>query len=287
MKNNNSALSSKALLISVNISQWNAKKQDKTATNTVIKSHKTERVAGIYNKNLMPMSKELDLIVAHCSAVRRYFYEQTLPWFSDGSRIISAKNHLKFSTEMRKMKSEFETRVNDFIAAYPRLQNEAKARLGDLYNAAEYPAANEIKSKFSLDVNYMPLPDVTDFRTEISDAEKNAFIKKIKEVEAKAMRECWERLYSVVKTASDKLKQPDAILRDSLIENINELCQLMPMLNVADDSNLENARLDIQKALKAMPHTEILRYNKTERDKAQKKLDAISNAMGAFMGVPK
>lgn len=284
MKNaKSSSLSQRALLVNVNISQWIGRKADKKATDTVMKAHKTDATAGSYNKRLLPGAKELEAVATISTQIRKYFYEQTLPWMTDGSRIISAKNHLPFASEIKKKMNEFESAVKDFEAAYPRLQAASQKTLGGLYNAGEYPSHSEIKGKFNCEVNYLPLPDVKDFRVEVSESEKRAFVEKMKQTESAAMRSVWERLHGVVKAAAEKLSSPDAIFRDSLLENVSELCDLLPALNVSDDSKLEDARKDLQKLVGGYS-LDSLRADKSKRKEAAKKLKDVTDKMGAFMG---
>lgn len=282
-QNQASSLSQRALLVHVNISQWTGRKTDKKATDTVIKAHKTDASAGSYTKRLLPGAKELEAVSTISTQIRKFFYENTLPWMSDGSRIISAKNHLKFSGEMRKLAAEFETAASDFEAAYPRLQNASQKILGNLYNAQEYPAHQEIRGKFKCETNYLPLPDVSDFRVEVSESEKRAFVEKIKETESAAMRSVWERLHEVVKAAAEKLASPDAIFRDSLLANVSEMCSLLPALNISEDSKLEDARKELEK-LVGVYSADSLRADKKQRKDAAKKLQDVTDKMGAFMG---
>lgn len=276
-----SGLSQRALLVTVNISQWVARKMDKRATETVNKKHKTSATAGQYTKKLLPGATELEAVNVVASQARKFFYEQTLPWMSDGTRIISSKNYLKFVAEMRKFKSEFDSKTKDFVAAYPRLKANAVKALGDLYDPAEYP--EEIAERFSLEVSYLPMPDAKDFRIEISEAEKREFQRKMKQIESDAMKEVWDRLYNVIKTASDKLKKKDAIFRDSLIENIKEMVDLLPMLNISNDKKLDAIAVNT-KLLVSSLSPDTLRDNKAERTKAVKALKDIESKMGAFMG---
>lgn len=273
-------LSERALLVSVNISQWTGRRIDKKATETANITHKASASAGNYHKKLLPGAAELEAISTITSQARKYFYEQTLPWFSDGSRILSSKNYLDFVEQMRKITSQFEGAVLDFAAAYPRLQSEAAKNLGDLYDSSEYP--DDIKEKFKIEVNYLPLPSVKDFRTDISESEKQKFIKKMQEVENAAIKECWTKLHSVVNAAAVKLSQPDAIFRDSLLENITELVALLPKLNVNDDPGLEKSRKQVESLVSSLD-AGLLRSNSLERDKASKALADIESKMGAFM----
>lgn len=282
-KNKASALSQRALLVHINISQWTGRRADKQATDTVIKAHKTDSTAGGYTKRLLPGAKELEAVATIASQIRTYFYEQTLPWMTDGSRIISAKNHLKFAAEIRKMIAGFDSAVLDFEAAYPRLQAQAQKTLGGLYKGDEYPTPSEIKQKFKCEVSYLPLPDVKDFRVEVSESEKRAFVEKMKETESNAMRSVWERLHTVTRAAAEKLGAPDAIFRDSLLDNVKELCEMLPALNVSDDAKLDAAKKDIEKLINGYS-PDALRADKSKRKDAAKKLKDVTDKMGAFMG---
>ena len=281
-----SSLSERALLVNINISQWTARRADKTATETVMNTHKTQLSAGNYNKKLLPNAKELEAVATVATQIRKFFYDQTLPWLTDGSRIIAGSNHLKFAAELRKMISEFESCVSSFEAAYPRLQAEAQKTLGDLYQPTEYPAPSEIKEKFKCDVSYFPMPDSKDFRVQISDSEKRAFEKKMREAESTAMRSVWERLHGVVKSAAEKLAAPDAIFRDSLLDNVKELCDLLPALNVSQDAKLEAASKEVKKLISGMS-ADTIRTDKNVRKDAAKKLKDITEKMSAFAGVAK
>lgn len=276
-------LSNKALLIYVSISQWTGRKLDRKATATVANAHATKGAAGNYTKKLLPGAKELDRVNQVQGLIRKFFYEQTLPWFSDGARIISSKNYLPFTAEFSKLKSQFESAVSDFIAIYPQLQASAQSSLGSLYNAADYPSADRLLRAFQCEMNVLPLPDVKDFRTEVSDAEKRAFIDKMKSVEATAMQDCWTRLHEVVQKAAARLAQPEYSVRDSLIENIAEICALLPRLNVTDNPDLESARVKVETAIAKMKPDD-LRENPKERQDAAAKLAEITRSMGAFMG---
>lgn len=278
-----SSLSSRALLVNVNIKQWIGRRTDKKATDTVIKAHKTSEEAGKYTKKLLPGAAELQEVSAQAMCIRKYFYEQTLPWVADGSRIISAKNHLKFAAEIRKMVGEFERCTKAFESAYPKLQSKAQAQLGSLYSAADYPTHAEIKGKFKCDVRYFPVPDVDDFRVKLSEGEKKEFVEKMKETEAEAMRSVWERLHNVVQAAAKKLGSSDAIFRDSLLENITDLCDMLPALNVSEDPKLDQAREDLKKILSGYS-ADGLRADKKQRSMASKKLKEMTDKMDSFMG---
>lgn len=275
-------ISNKAMLVSLKISQWAGRKHDRQATNTVETAYSTKGKVGQYSKKLLPGAMELAEIQRQAQDIRMFFYEQTLPWLSDGTRILSSKNYMEFTNAFRQRKASFDTIVEEFIDQYPTLLIEAKEKLGTLFKETDYPSPKKLRECFDCEIGFMPIPDVTDFRVTLSDEEKDTFLKRMQEVEQTAMRDCWSRLHDVVAKAAGKLQSPDAIFRDSLIENISEICKLLPKLNVTDDTNLEKMRQDVE-SLVAGISTDACRDNPEMRTYAAKRLDDITSKMSAFM----
>src|SRR5574343_798172 len=172
----NMSLSNKAMLVNLSISQWTGKKVDKKANETVERTHLTEGKVGLYSKRLLPNTKELDTINNLSQGMSKFFYDNTLPWFSDGSRIIKASHYMEFTNEFRTLKGKFDKAVLDFIRDYPALKEQAKRKLGDLYNESDYPSDQEIQYTFDVKVSFIPVPDVGDFHTEILESEKEEFL---------------------------------------------------------------------------------------------------------------
>jgi hypothetical protein len=276
-------LANKAVMVNLNISQWTGRKHDRIATETVETEHKTNGKVGNYHKKLLPGAEELAEIGTLATRIRAYVYENTLPWCTDGARIIKATAILDFTNEFRKLKGEFDNAVSRFIVQYPDLRDQARAKLGTLFRETEYPTVQRLEKAFACDVSLMPVPCVDDFRVEIDAVEKAAFEKRMAEVEANAKRECWTRLYDVVSKAANRLSDPEYKIRESLIENVNDICGLLPNLNVMDDPELERMRQEVEK-ITASISTDDCRKNQAARDVAAKQLDDITSKMSAFMG---
>lgn len=279
-------LSNNAMLVSLTISQWTARRLDKIATNTVEEKHGNASRTGNYTKKLLPGSRELDAVASTASAMRAFYYAQTLPWSNEGMRILAAKNYLPFNKEFKRYKDAFEDAVKTFAAAYNILKVDAQNKLGDLFREAEYPHESAILTKFGVAVDFFPMPDVGDFRVSIQDADKEVFVQRMKDVEATAMKECWTRLYEVVSKAASRLSQPDAVFRDSLIENILDVCTLLPRLNIQDDPALEKARSEVE-GIVAGISADVCRSSTSERNNAARSLqDAISRMSSIMGGTP-
>ncbi len=277
------SISNKALIVSLSISQWAGRKTDKTANTTIETTYATDKRVGNYTKKLLPGADELENIQKQASVIRQFYYKNTVPWCTDGSRMLKSTNYLEFASVFGALKAEFDLAVQAFIGQYPALREAAKARLGMLFNDSDYPTTAKLHNLFDCSVQFMPVPDVGDFRVEILDSEKEAFLKTMADIEVNAVRDCWERLHDVVSKAVSRLQDPEAHFRDSLIENIKETCALLPKLNITDSAELESMRSTVESTLASVT-AQTLRDNLTVRGNVSKQLTDITGAMSAFMG---
>ena len=270
-------LDEKALLVKLSISQWTARKEDKKITKEVETTHNAHD-AGRYHKTLIA-KEEIQKLQKIANEARTYHYTNTLPWKDDGERILPTSLYFDYTRELGKFKSSFKSAVSSFMANYPALIDLAKARLNGMFNAEDYPNAGKIEKKFSFETEFSPIPTAQDFRVNLQTDEINKISKdletRLKATEQEAIKDLWNRLYSTVKNAAEKLTDPDAIFRDSLMGNISELVNLLPKLNFTDDPELEKMRRDVEKELiRFTPET--LRDDKeARRITAQKARDLL------------
>jgi len=282
----NNNLTEKAMLIRLSISQWTARKYDPKVTAEIIKSHNADPDSGRFNKMLV----DLDCVKVYqkiAGESRTFHYSNTLSWGDDDSRILPAANYLPYTNKMREFAARFEGAVRDFIGLYPSLIDRAKNSLNGLFDPKDYPAPAELAGKYGFKVVVSPLPDAADFRVTLGQAEVDRIRDEIQEtVKASiqgAIKDLWARLHSVVRHLADKLKDKDAIFRDSLINNIRELTDLLPRLNIVNDSDL-NAMVDEVKRDLAGQNPETLRDDKYARFQAAADAEKIIKKMAAYMG---
>src|SRR5690606_35105548 len=82
-----SSLSSRAILVDLDISQWSARKLDKRETDEVLFRNGASRRAARVNKSLLPGAQSLEAVMKKATEIRTWFYERTLPW-SGSARIL-------------------------------------------------------------------------------------------------------------------------------------------------------------------------------------------------------
>jgi hypothetical protein len=131
-----------------------------------------------------------------------------------------------------------------------------------------------------------PVPS-NDFRVSIASDELSAIQqdveRRVQEAAQNAMKDVWNRLYDRVVHIADKLADPKAIFRDSLVDNAKEICALLPRLNFSDNPDLETMRQQVEASL--IKHPDALRNDPDLRRDTAVEAKRIADAMRGFMGV--
>jgi hypothetical protein len=275
-----------AMLVEFNASVWTARKLDKTTTNEVVASKNAgAKDAARVNKHLLAGRTELDIIQQAVGRARQFVYDNTAPWSDSGLRLLPTINFMKFTERMNDFEEEMETLVKAFVIIYPTLITAQALALGDMFKRDDYPTANEMMTKFSFRVNYMPVPSSGDFRVDVGNqaqAELKARLESLTQERIdSAMADVRERLSTHLKRMSDRLttdyvggEAKQRRFHDTLVDGALELCDLTKALNVTNDLALETARSQLEQLLVGVTPTD-LRKNEAIRQDVKRNVDAI------------
>ena len=275
-----------AMLVEFNASVWTARKLDKTTTNEVVASKNAgAKDAARVNKHLLAGRTELDIIQQAVGRARQFVYDNTAPWSDSGLRLLPTVNFMKFTERMNDFEEEMETLVKAFVVIYPTLITAQALALGDMFKRDDYPTANEMMTKFSFRVNYMPVPSSGDFRVDVGNqaqAELKARLESLTQERIdSAMADVRERLSTHLKRMSDRLttdyiggEAKQRRFHDTLVDGALELCDLTKALNVTNDLALETARSQLEQLLVGVTPTD-LRKNESIRQDVKRNVDAI------------
>lgn len=284
------ALNQRAMLVALNIKAWSPRKTDETVTLEVAQRKAVQvaaKAAGRYTKNLIPKSAKLEKVRLVISSARGEFYAKTLPWAQDGSRIISPELWFGLASKVSQLETEFKAAVEEFLLEYPSLVQQAKVDLGDLYLEGEYPTVEQLRARFAWSLSVYPLPSAQDFRVDLGAEVTNVLKTKIeadvRQQMVEAQQESWKKLAERVEHMIDRLSNPDAVFRDSLVEGLQEVTDTAKKLNVAGDLGLEATVSAIENKLLAFD-PETLRKDKTTRETVVRDARAIFEQMKGYMG---
>jgi len=277
---------SRAMLVSLRISEWSARKDDHRIAAEVAAQHGASRDAGQYKKRLLPGdAKSYLALKSHIAAVRKdIHYAQTLAWSDDGWRLLPVKNFARYTDLIRQAKHEFDCLLTSFLIDYPSLREQARIALNGMYREDDYPVS--LNRKYGFSVEYAPVPQGTDFRLQLSDEEISMIAasteSRVRNAMQDAQTDAVKRLFGCVSKMHERLADPENIFRDSLIENCREVCDALTNLNLMDDAQLETLRA--QTEILALKDPKILREDLDERLRTAQAAQSILDRMTAAFG---
>lgn len=286
-----SVLASRAMIVSLSISQWSGRRLDRQITDEVNQQHNAASDAGRYNKLLLP-KEALAEIVSIVGETRSDFLKRTLPWMDNGSRIMASDAYLQHMSWVRGQVAKFDRAVDKFLADYPQYVADARVRLNGMFKDDDYPDAQILRSKFGVTCKVLPVPTSEDFRVDMSQAQADRIREEIEQqvsdATTEAVRDVYRRVADVTGRMVERLNaykpagrpgdKTEGVFRDSLVENVRDLISVLPALNIIGDREL-SAMVERLKPL-AEHNASTLRDRPEIRrdvaDEAQKILDSVS-----------
>jgi hypothetical protein len=287
-------LSERAMLVTLNIGQWSGMALDREVSDEISESHRAEKDAGRYSKRIIA-TKFLSHVGGKINVARRSHRLLTLPWDDDGTRILSVTGYEHYTQTMNLVKHGVEAATIDFVKNLPDYINEARTRLGTMFNLEDYPTADEVSNKFYIDIEMKPIPESGDFRAKLTTEAVKAITQDIENrcnarVEA-AVQDVYHRVVDVTAKMSERLRafepgDDDApaknVFRDTLVSNVAELADLIPSLNITGDPKLDALATQLKDDL--VEHSpEVLRADAKTRKLTADKADRLLKKAKQFL----
>ena len=285
------SLADSAVLVSLNISSWGGFKLDRSATTQLNSDKSASSDASRVNKNLMAGNSILKDIKKYESCIRARHIEMTLPWGDRGSRLLATGLMMDYKKQISDMLTMLQTMWEKFFFQYPQLKADAYLHLGAMYDPNDYLSTEDLRAKFSHSLTFDPIAESGDFRIdvpkqlmeELKEQYDNATHSRV----STAMQNAWDRVADQVRTMTTKLnitmddegKTPDGKTvryHETFVQNIHNLCDLLVHLNVTNDPQLDQARLDLKNAVRGVSvDTLKIPTNHATRNEVKTKLDDI------------
>lgn len=230
------------MLASLTIRSWTAEAKDRKITREVADQHGTAENAGRYTKKLIAEGA-IKAIQSIASAARADHYTMTLPWSNEGARILPAVLWDDYSQKMSAHRLAYKEQVDQFVANYDGLVDEARRRLNGMFNDNDYPNVNEVRYRFGFAVKVTPVPTARDFRVSLAGPDVEQIRADIeaqtREAMTLAQQDVRQRLSDAVSHMAERLGQYDGgkrgSFRDTLVDNVRDLVVLLPKLMIQPD----------------------------------------------------
>jgi hypothetical protein len=281
------SLSEKAICIQLEVGRFSSSKKDKRLSVEVANEEHANKEVVSVNKKLMSGPLMKGVINAE-QALRKYMYEKTLPWSREGCGVVKITEYLNVKVGLEEKAREFYAAVDALVAEYDNIVNEDKAKLGSMFDQADYPSKEGFKSRFYVKIGVLPI-EKTDFRSgSLSNEEVQKINKQIEErLEASVKEAQGESLRRVQEKVAHFLTRllSDGKLHNSSISNILSTIEEVKSLNIIDNKDLDDILKKVEETISCLS-PEMIRENAKARaeaiDHAHSTLAEINKVMDGF-----
>jgi len=281
------------MLVGLRIRWWNGSVQDKKVSQEVAETHNVSETVGRYRKDAVTKSV-LAPIQAVVGEARKHTYMTTLPW-SDvrGLRIRPAKGFVEYKSRVAGFEETFYSEVGKVLPRWDDIVEAEQARLKSLWREEDYPTTQEIGDRFEFKLIVSALPNLRDWRIDLSDEHAERIRSEAIERERATMHgmmaSLWNRLYTPIMKMADRLSDTKVTrLHTTLVTNIQDVIGVLPELNLTGDPEL--ARLvDMASRRLCKLNPDALRKSEAVRKLAARDAsrirDEISNTLQRVYGL--
>ena len=273
---------------------WGISRKIKDVSEDVAKQYDAETsTVSVVKLLINPKTPEYAAIKSHLGLAGNLFRGMAGPWdkVAGGWWIITTKGHAQLHALMLEMETRFDELVTEFHTALPGILAQAQSEGGQLYRAELIPSLDEIRDKFEFTFETEILPDRSGTILDMDEKRAQAIATAAEATTFARYKDLTAHLHEKVR---DELTDAVANLReygdviegskrgrsfkDSQVERLQRLCDLLPALNIEGNPRLDKLAKDIAANLTLTPAAE-LRGNKVKGDtrtKERREADAAS-----------
>jgi hypothetical protein len=284
------SLATSGMIVNVEVNVWSATKQDQTISKEVTTAHNADDKAARVVKHLLAGDPTHKKLLNHRQTIYNWVKKRTYDW-SGSNRYLPVSMLQKFKSEFSALENEYEILKQEFVTKYPDIVAGMAFKQGSMFDANEYPSADQVASKFRIKLFVHPVPE-NDFRVAIANDIKEELERhyaseansKVEEI----MRDATERLVEFIKRIAHACREVEAEgdgkvrrpkVYEGTIDGAKEMCELLKEFNLTGDSRLEDMRQDLLATLNDVTAKDI-RESDATRSHVKSEMDKIMNKFG-------
>ena len=275
-------------LIQLSTSVWGARRKIKTGQITDMAG--ANEWLSTHKKLIDPCA--LKPIQKVASAARGYLSGVSLPFPINGMLFVPKEMISRVDKELYRFKSEFDSKIEDFVSRYDELREVAVVYLGDLFNETDYPV--DIRSKFSFAWRFIVL-DVPNGKAgvlspEVYEREKTKFVQTMEEARELAIVSLREEFSSMIKRVTERFTNghgtKSKIFKNGTVNNFYEFFETFRERNIFRDSELAEL-VDQAEAILGGKTAETIRSNDQLKDHIREGMVEMEKSMENILSRPR
>jgi len=288
------SLASSAVLVSVDISVWSATKQDRGISDEVTTSKNADKSAGRYVKNLLANHPKHKAVVNYRQTIYNWLQRRTYRW-NQSQQLLPSIDVPKFKQEYHEHEIAFHALVDSLVTDYDSIVSDMAFKQGTMFNRADYPSAEQVKTKFSLNLYVSEVP-TNDFRCgiakDIADDLFTTLSNQAQGIIDSIAQEQSERMVEVMESIShccgvdeyeygNEVRTKRRKIYEGTLQKARDYIESFKRFNLKNDSGLELARASLEKVLNGVK-AEDIRDSDAVRHHVKEGIDDILSKFGSF-----
>lgn len=253
-------------IVRLKISCFSNTRKDKTITQETLDRNHLGKKAGRWSKHriddgyLKPV-KKIESMIRAANAML------TLSW-EEGQRLVTMTALPKHQAAVQEWQQAYADAIDAFMLTWPAAVESSRVMHNGTWDESDYPNPGKVREEFGLEIGYEPIPDSSHFIANVH-ADQLASMQAALEATnnrriENAVNDVWDQILEPLNNMVDRLSNPDMKIYDTLVENIRDISNRVPLLNITGSPELAEAknRLD---GLIAGLSSDALRANKSLR----------------------
>ncbi len=212
---------------------------------------------------------------------------QTLPYVEPGIRLVRRSTVSTLESQLRETQVELQATVRDLDRCWGELVDQARNRLGDLFDVTDYSPSIADEFEITWDYPATTPPDyLRSVAPEIYESECNRvrdrFTEAVKIAEAAFAEELGSLVSHLAERLSGEADGKPKVFRDTAVTNLNEFLERFRRLSIGTDESLEQL-VDQARSLVTGVVPEDLRQRESLRQRISNGLTRIEASLDGYM----
>ncbi len=221
------------------------------------------------------------------SRIVAYWRGISLPYPEPGIRLIRQDDVPTFTVQLTTLQAELAEVVERLSEQYQELKAAARARLGRLFNAADYPASLVGLFEAHYDFPSVEPPDyLRKLSPQLYAQEAARVAARFEEAVQLAEQAFIEELSRLVSHLTERLSGTEdgkpKVFRDSALENVQEFFQRFRHLNVRSSQQLDELVVDAQRIVRGIQPQQ-LRDSVSLRQQVTTQLSGVQSVLDGLL----
>jgi len=216
-----------------------------------------------------------------------YWKGVSLPFPEPGVRLIRQNSITDFDDQIAAFRAELDEAVVELDRHYDELRSAARNRLGDLFDASDYPPS--LIGAFAIEHDFPsvePPPYLRQLSPELYRQEcervQARFDEAVRLAEAAFTEELAKLVEHLTERLSGDVDGKPKVFRDSAIENLTEFFERFRQLNVGSNEQLDELVVRAQQVIRGVEPQQ-LRDSQSLRQQVSTQLSSVQSALDGLL----